>query len=110
VTPPQDQWAVPPPPGPGRIRGSRVAAGIGVAIAGHLLTLTALLVDVNLLLVGQVLLFVAALVVSIVLIVKVDQGWGVGIIIGWSIGIIVLPDVGIAVCIGILNQMSGGSR
>lgn len=119
-------WTAPPPPpmrygGPDRpIRGARVAAGIGLAILGHLLTigLTVLVAfleargglangDAWFLLVGmasQVLLFVGCIVLGILQIVRGDRGIGVGVLIGWAVGVIVLPVVGFGLCIWAFSQ------
>ncbi len=121
MTPPfGPQWTVPPlPPSGGRpIRGAKVAAGIGVAILGHLVTIGIGVVAVigaanssvawlYLALAGQVALFVACLTIGIVWIVKRDRGFGLGLLIGWAVGVIVLPVVGFGVCVALLNQGTG---
>jgi hypothetical protein len=99
------------------MRGRWVAAGIAVAFAAHLLTLAIAAAPhwfgareaVNLiwLLIGQILLLLAFIGVTIALFMKDQQGWGTGVIIGWAIGLIVIPDIGIAACINALNAGTG---
>lgn len=127
MTPPhfEPQWTVPPPP-PGSdrpIRGRKVAAGIGLAMLAHLVSIglafLAIYVTSNSgdgttvgygLIVGlilQVVTFAACLTFGIVWLVKRDRGIGLGLIIGWAIGVIVLPVVGFGVCVWAFN-VSGG--
>lgn len=125
-------WTPPPPPeqaGNGKrpIRTGRVLAGIGIAIAGHLLTIligwivslfyqspsggndTAVLNYLFVAGAGQVILAIAALTVGIILTVKGrDGGVGVGILIGWAIGLIITPVVGFGVCVLVINSGGGG--
>jgi hypothetical protein len=128
VTYPTPGWIPPPPPptsGRVAIRPGRVFIGIGIALAGHLLTvgvawLVALLfsngdeysVDENRLVlflfaatIAQVVLMVLALAVGITLAVRNngDGGIGVGIVIGWAIGLIISPVVGFGVCVALLS-------
>ena len=121
MTPPfGPQWTVPTPPPSGDrpIRGGKVAAGIGVAILGHLVTIgiavlgilasaQASLAWLTVALAAQVALFAACLTVGIVWIVKRDRGFGLGLLIGWAVGVIVLPVVGFGVCVALVNQGSG---
>jgi hypothetical protein len=88
-------------PGPQRrpIEGRRVAIGVGIALAAHLLTLLpmfgvfvdsgAAVTGAFLFLIAQVILFVVLLVLGIVRTVKQDGGLGVGLLIGWAVGLIV---------------------
>jgi len=110
-------WNVPPPPPPPRgpsrpIRGRRIAAGIGIALAAHLATLLLLLIGLLFrngdfaagpgliaLLVGQALVFVGCLVMGIVLTVRQDGGVGVGLLIGWAVGLLVVPVAGFGLCV-----------
>ena len=117
MTPPPEGWTVPPPPGGDRqIKGSRVAAGIAVAILGHLLTVALAIpsfttsgnTGINWFiaaLIGQAVLFLACLTVGIVLAVRGDRGFGMGLIIGWAVGIIVLPVIGFGACVVALRAM-----
>lgn len=50
-------------------------------------------------------LFVAVMVGGIPLIVKGNQGLGLGLLIGWAIGFIVLPLIGMGVCVVQMTQM-----
>jgi hypothetical protein len=127
MTPPfNSQWTVPPPPPSGDrpILGRRVAAGIGIAIGGHLLTIgiTVLAAYVEaqspgpagagwliLGLISQVVLFVACLTIGIIWIVSRDRGIGIGLIIGWAVGVVVLPVIGFGACIVLINS-SGSVR
>jgi hypothetical protein len=121
--PPQGSWGVPPPQQPwGRprrqLRGGRIAAGVGIALAGHLLTLVVITVgvaagsgDVAIVglwigLGGQLLLLVVCLAVGIILTVKQEAGIGVGLLIGWAIGLLVVPVVGFGLCVAAINAAS----
>ncbi|HZN19924.1 MAG TPA: hypothetical protein VFB84_17315 [Micromonosporaceae bacterium] len=111
-----------PPSGSPPIRSSRIAVGVGAAVAGHLLTVvlgvaigaalgnedydavgTGLAVALG----GQVLLFVACLVASVLLVTRGDRGLGLGVIIGWAAGLMVTPVVGFGVCIWALQPTGG---
>jgi len=107
-------WNVPPPPRRASepIRGRRVAAGIGIALAAHAATLLLLLGGLLFrdedfaagpgliaLLVGQLAVFVGCLTVGIVLTVRQDGGVGVGLLIGWAIGLLVAPVAGFGICV-----------
>jgi hypothetical protein len=97
------------------IRGGRVAAGIGIALAAHLATLLVLvlglLVDnddvagagVLTLLVGQFIAFVVCLTVGIVRTVRQDGGVGVGLLIGWAVGLLIVPVAGFGLCVWALS-------
>jgi hypothetical protein len=95
--------------------------GIGIAFAGHLLTIligwilavvmsgesVALFLFVAA--IGQIVVAIAALVVGIILVVRgQDGGVGVGLIIGWSIGLIITPIIGFGVCVALVNSTDGG--
>lgn len=132
---PMQGWTPPPPPpsyqGPGQpaasaIRPGRVFIGVGIALAGHLLTLAVawilavlfssatsndevavggdravfFLVAAS---IAQVLLMIVALAVGITMAVRKDGGIGIGIVIGWAVGLIVSPVVGFGVCVAILG-------
>jgi hypothetical protein len=127
VTPPHGDWNVPPPPRPPRppstIRAKRVWAGIGVATLAHLLTVllpvATLAADGGAMgdltgyaliaaMIGQVIIFVGCLTVGVVLTVKNEPGFGVGLIIGWAVGLLVAPVVGFGVCILLLRNVGVG--
>jgi len=112
---PPGNWNVPPPPPGARprqpIRGSRVMAGIGIALLGHFLSISVLLTgaligDADLaanagllvMLLGQAIVFIGCLVAGIILTVRQDGGAGVGLLIGWAIGVLIAPVVGFGVC------------
>jgi hypothetical protein len=117
VTPPKDEWTVPPPPGGKKIRGRWVTAGIAVALAAHVLTLFVASaphfvnpdqpINFTWLLIAQAVLLLAFIAATIALFAKDQQGWGLGVIIGWAVGLIVVPDIGIAACINALNSGTG---
>ncbi|WP_412537694.1 hypothetical protein R8Z50_17660 [Longispora sp. K20-0274] len=99
-------WTVPPPP-TRPSRGWMVPLGILAALIGHALTLVPLLlptVDLNLVLIGQGLLFVLCMLVGILLIVKGDRMLGTGILIGWAVGVIAFPVIGVGLCIAVLGK------
>jgi hypothetical protein len=129
VTGPTDRfgpdWTTPPPPRvpfpPGArppIRGRRVALGVALAIAGHLLTVGIAVLFVrsggagaawlSAGLIAQALLFIACLVIGIVLISRGDRGLGIGLIIGWAVGVIVIPVVGFGACILLISSSGLG--
>jgi hypothetical protein len=101
------EGAVPAGPGPDRrIRGRRVAGGIAVAILGHLVTVAIALPTLTAseqtldnmtwfigALFGQVVLFLGCLCVGIVLIVRRERGFGLGLLIGWAVGLLVISGV-----------------
>lgn len=102
------------------IRGGRVAAGVGIALGGHALTVVvpALgfvadnedLAGIGLLVMlgAQLLLALACLVVGIVLTVKQDGGIGIGLLIGWGIGLLIAPVVGFGLCVAAFNAGTVG--
>jgi hypothetical protein len=104
------------PSGPQRrsIEGRRVAIGVGIALAAHLLTLAPILggfvntdygvTGAFLFLIAQVILFIVMLVLGIVLTVRQDGGIGVGLLIGWAVGLI----VSFGGCIALLNAGAAG--
>ena len=116
-----------PPPGPYQppyhgpplrrpVRAGRVVAGVGIALAGHLLTLVVSVAgaavgntDVSIagfytVVGGQILLAAGCLVVGIVLTVRQDGGFGVGLLIGWGVGLLFAPVVGIGLCLNALSE------
>lgn len=118
VPPPPGSFEVPRGMGPRprrQIRGGRIAAGVGVALGGHALTIVAPVVGVaagseelawNGLLVmlgAQLLLALVCLVVGIVLTVKQDGGIGIGLLIGWGVGLLIAPVVGFGLCVAAYN-------
>lgn len=110
----QAPYQGPPPRRPVRV--GRVMAGIGIALAGHLLTLVVSVAgaasgntDVSVagfytVVGGQLLLAAACLVVGIVLTVRQDGGFGVGLLIGWGVGLLFAPVVGIGLCLNALSD------
>jgi hypothetical protein len=116
--PPQGSWGVPPPPRPPRrpVKGARVVAGVGIALAGHLLTLVVLAAGVAIgnsevvgagfviILGGQFLLLVVCLAVGITLTSRQDGGIGVGLLIGWAVGLLVTPVAGFGLCVAALDS------
>lgn len=110
----QAPYQGPPPRRPVRV--GRVMAGIGIALAGHLLTLVVSVAgaasgntDVSVagfytVVGGQLLLAAACLVVGIVLTVRQDGGFGVGLLIGWGVGLLFAPVVGIGLCLNALSE------
>jgi hypothetical protein len=120
---PYGDWNVPPPPRPAaprsRILGRRVAAGIGVALLAHLLTVLVMVVGIAtdnsefatgaglmVMLVGQVVVFLGCLIVGIVLTARQEPGFGVGLLIGWGLGLLVTPVAGFGLCVWLLNATS----
>ena len=114
------QWTVPPPPitGDRPIRGRKVAAGIGVGIAGHLLaiglTVLAAYLEVqsNVAWVwigmgAEVVLFVACLIFGTIWIVSRDRGIGLGLIIGWSAGAVMLPTIAFGLALVVFGRTGG---
>ncbi|MBB5867243.1 hypothetical protein F4553_000622 [Allocatelliglobosispora scoriae] len=125
---PGPQWVPPPPPREHQqtVRPGRVFIGIGIAIGAHLLTVLAswglavLVVQPSgasdytndsdragfflmAALIGQVIVFIAALTVGIILTVRKDGGIGLGILIGWAVGLIITPVVGFGVCVSLIS-------
>jgi hypothetical protein len=113
-------WNVPPPPPAHQprsaIRAKRVWAGIGVALAAHLLTLLGVLggaamgsIDalgygVIAMLIGQVVVFLVCLVLGVVLIVRNEGGFGVGLLIGWAVGLLIVPVAGFGLCVWLFSS------
>jgi hypothetical protein len=109
-----------PPPAPReRIRGSRVAAGIGVALGAHFLTVGAMVVGIAtdnsdfaagaglvVLLAGQAVVFLVCIILGIVLTARREPGFGVGLLIGWAIGVIVAPLAGFGICVWAVNNLN----
>jgi hypothetical protein len=117
------QWTVPLPPRPPDrpIRAGKVWAGIGLAIAAHVVSIVitvalafavtasqALAITLWVGLAGQLAVFVGCLAFGIIWIAKYDRGIGVGLLIGWSVGVIVLPVVGFGLCVWALSQNGAG--
>lgn len=108
---------VPPRPGREPLRASRVWAGIGSAMLAHLVAAAcpagALIVASSETgkalifggLVAEIALFLAAVIGGIVLIVRGDRAFGIGLIIGWAVGFIVLPLIGMGVCVSQMMKM-----
>lgn len=106
-------WNVPPPPRPASrpIQGRRVAVGIGIALAAHLLSISVIVlgallqdddvlgVGLGVMLIGQAVVFLTCLTVGIVLTAKQDGGVGVGLLIGWAVGLLVAPVAGFGICV-----------
>jgi hypothetical protein len=102
----------PTPPAPReRIRGSRVAAGIAVALGGHVLSIVALVVGIATdnsefsagagliaLVAGQIVVFLTCIIIGIVLTARREPGFGVGLLIGWAVGAIAAPFAGFGIC------------
>jgi len=122
------QWTVPPPPPPGGdrpIRGRKVAAGIGLAALGQVLTIglgvgsifllgsfgagDAAIYGIYIEVILQILLFLGCLIFGVVWILNRDRGIGLGLIIGWAVSVLVFPVVGIGVCLAVVNAYSGTS-
>jgi hypothetical protein len=115
--PPPGSWAVPPDPrrpgAPQRrpVKGKRVAAGLGIAFAAHLLTLVVPIAvvttgDADVIyaglwigLGGQLLVFLICLIVGIILTAKQDGGIGIGLLIGWAVGLLIVPVLGFGICV-----------
>jgi hypothetical protein len=96
-----------------------VAAGIGVALLAHLLTVLVMVVGIAtdnsefatgaglmVMLVGQVVVFLGCLIVGIVLTARQEPGFGVGLLIGWGLGLLVTPVAGFGLCVWLLNATS----
>jgi hypothetical protein len=116
--PPPGSFEVPRGIGPRprrQIRGGRVAAGVAIALGGHVLSIVVAVVGVAagseelawtgllVMLGAQLLLALACLVVGIVLTVKQDGGIGIGLLIGWGVGLLIAPVAGFGLCIAALN-------
>jgi hypothetical protein len=123
--PPQGSWGVPPPPrppGPPRrpVKGGRIMAGVGIALAGHLLTLVVAAAGVAvgnddvafagiwLGMIGQFVLLAVCLAVGITLTARQDGGIGIGLLIGWAVGLLIVPVVGFGLCVAALDNASVG--
>lgn len=124
--PPPGSWGVPrqqPPPQWRQrrpIRGRRVFAGVGIALAGHLATLVVPAIGVVaniedvafaglwLGIVGQLVLLAACLAVGITLTVRQDGGIGIGLLIGWAVGLLITPVVGFGLCIAAIENANLG--
>jgi hypothetical protein len=114
MTQPGD-WNVPaPPPGAPRqqIRGSRVAGGVAIALLAHFATIIAMIVAIAtdnsdfaagagliIMLIGQVVVFLACVTVGIVLTARRESGIGVGLLIGWAAGVVTAPVAGFGICV-----------
>jgi Ca2+/Na+ antiporter len=117
VTLPEYPPTPPPPPEPRPIRGSKVGLGIGISIGLHVLVIGAgigfsalavqssdqLATALGLMLLGELLVFLAVIIWGVLQIVRGDRGLGVGLLIGWAVGVIVLPVVGFGVCVATLS-------
>lgn len=106
-----------PPPNPRPILGRKLGAGIGYALAAHVLSIAlgvgwavlardsdAAGISVLIILVGQLMVFLGCLAIGIIQLVQGDRGIGVGLLVGWAIGVLVLPVVGVGVCIAAMNS------
>ena len=118
------QWTVPPPPpqpGGKPIRTGKVWAGIGLAIAAHVVSVVLMVVLAFAMpgsdalgyslwagLLGQLVVFIGCLTFGIIWIAKYDRGIGIGLLIGWAAGVIVLPVVGFGICVAAISQSGGG--
>ena len=107
---PDEPAGQPAAPNPRPIRASRVWIGIGLAILGHILAigagiaLAAFGVGV-LLLMPEILLFVAALVFGILQLTRGDRGIGVGILAGWGAGTVIFGGACVALIIAISRSL-----
>jgi len=97
---------------PRPIRASRVWIGIGLALLGHILAV-AIGIALSatgfgfLLLLPELLLFVAALVFGIVQLVQGDRGIGVGLLAGWGAGTVIFGGVCVALIVVISRSLGG---
>jgi Ca2+/Na+ antiporter len=107
----------PPPPEPRPIHGRKVGLGIAIALGLHVLVIavgigfpalavrpadqlgTALVI----ILLGELLVFLASMIWGLMQLVRGDRGLGVGLLIGWAVGVFVLPVVGFGVCVATLS-------
>ena len=97
-------------PNPRPIRASRVWIGIGLALLGHILAV-AIGIALSatgfgfLLLLPELLLFVAALVFGIVQLVQGDRGIGVGLLVGWGAGTVILGGTCVALLVAVSRSV-----
>jgi hypothetical protein len=98
------------------IRTSRVWAGIGLAILGHVIALCVGLGSAGTGLVNyyvwiwfvvEFILFAACVAVGVVQIVRGDRGIGVGLLVGWAAGTVIFAGVCVAL-IAIVARSFGG--
>jgi hypothetical protein len=102
-------WTTPPPPrlgGERPIRAWRVIGGGAVALLGHLIVGWFVVVvprhgaeslnGLPLLLMAQAGLLILCLVPGILLLVRGDRGFGLGLLVGWATGLAALVVTGYA--------------
>ena len=99
-------------PNPRPIRASRVWMGIGLAFLGHILAVAIGIALAAtgfgfLLLLPEILLFVAALVFGILQLVQGDRGIGVGLLAGWGAGTVIFGGVCVALIVVISRSLGG---
>lgn len=122
--PPLGSWTVPPDPrrpgAPHRrpVKGGRIAGGVAIALAAHLLTMVVATAGVAagnddvlwagfwIGLGGQFLVFLGCLIAGIILTARQDGGIGLGLLIGWAVGVLIVPVLGFGLCIAALESAS----